>query len=367
MSSSTASSIGSRSVFAVVVVAVVVASTGCSPDFSPYWNVDKLRVMTIKADPVVADHMEPVTLSAAAWAPGDAEIEYDWSWCPLRTRAQDNHECPVDDIGDFEPDDHDEAGDNGGEQPPDLLVEDGEEATFFNPFEPQQVRQFCRAIQQEFIEEVDDEQMAELVPGGDCEEGYEISVRLEVATDDDSIVAAKRFKLSAGADEPNENPEFEDYQVRPDDPDDLEELIERVGWDVDEGADRNDQWVSVPADEDFEVPKGIPLEFRTLVDPDSLQTYTPAGDEQPREEGLVYRHFWTGGSITSSRLVYGPDHNTLEDASNSVQTMDVGPDHEDCPEIVDGGCRLRTWTVVRDDRLGVDWMERRFVVRDHEG
>lgn len=359
---------------------LIIVAAACGPDFTPYWRADKFRVLSIQADPVVAKQGQPVTLSALVYNPDHEDVDYDWSWCPLRTSADDDHECAVDtdDFGDFAPDDNDgnSAANNGAESddgdplPDDIFdLGDGEEATFLTPFDEEQVRQFCEAIQRRFTEEVDDDQLAELLPTGDCEDGYEISVRLEASAGDASIIASKRLKLWGGSEEYNENPVIDDVQIRPEDPDDLSILIDRVGWDVDDNADHDDQWVSVPEDDDLHLVESIPLEFRVLVDPDSLQTYTPSGADDAREEGLVYRHFTTAGSINFTRRIYGPDQNTLETASNAVHRMgsDQFSDPDECRHPHDDGCILYLWTVVRDGRLGVDWVERTMVVEPNGG
>ncbi len=353
-----------------------VMMTGCGPDFEPYWKIDKLRVMAIQSDPVVAKHMEPVTLSALVYAPGEPEIDYDWSWCPVRVSAEDNYECPIgeEELSElaeaFNSSDASENGgdDENGDSPPDLGDDpfdlgDGEQATFINFFEEDGVREFCEAIQEQILEQVDDPELAEFLPGGDCSEGYEVTVRLEVSSEGDSLVASKRFMLWGGAEEYNENPRFEDFEIRPAEASDLDKLRDQAGWDIPAGADHDDQWVSVPEDEDLRAIFDIPLEFRALVDPDSVQEYFPTGSDRSREEAFVYRHFATAGWIRSSRRLFSPDQNTLEDASKTG--FSVGDDI-DCQEEVDDGCRVRIWSVVRDGRLGVDWIGRSLLFEEGE-
>lgn len=366
-----------RVVWISVLCAIVLFGTpfGCGPDFDPYWKINKLRVMAIQADPVVANHQDVVTLSALVYAPEDRDVEYDWSWCPVRPSADDEYECPVDseDLDELSPDgdngsenaDGEQDNDNGdndeeGDDPFDLG--DDAEAVFFNFFEEEQVRQFCEAIQQQFLEEVDDEEMAEFLPGGDCEEGYEVTVRLEVSTEDDSIVAAKRFKLSGGADEQNENPVVEGLEFRPADADDLEILRDQADWDVEADAEREVQWTKPPEDGDLRVVEGVPIEVRTAVDPESIREYTPSGADEPREEAVDYRYFTTTGNYNRTTQVYSPGDNTLDEASNVELSLSSDEITEECREVVDDGCRVRVWSVVRDNRLGVDWGEAALLV-----
>lgn len=189
-----------------------------------------------------------------------------------------------------------------------------------------------------------------------------MTARVEVSTDDDSIVASKRFMLSGGADEPNENPEFTEFEVRPAESGDLAVLRDEAGWDVPAGADHDDQWVTVPEDEDVDALFDVPLEFRALTDADSVQTYTQASGES-REEAFVYRHFATSGGLRGSRGLYSPGENTLEDAATTA--FSVGEDSE-CQEEEQRGCGVRIWSVVRDGRLGVDWIERRLLFQEGE-
>ncbi len=359
-----------RLLFWFFLAASLVASLGCSPDFTPYWKVDKLRILAIQADPVVAKEMEPVTLSALLYAPDDQNVEYDWSWCPFRVSAQDDYHCPIDEEdlealleevdADFDVDDPFDLGESA-------------QATFVNIFEAQEVREFCEMVRREIIEEFDDAELAGFLPGGDCSEGYEITVRLEVSTDDDTLAASKRFMLWGGAEEYNKNPAVEDLQVRPADEDDLDELRDRAGWDVDAGAAHHDQWVSVPIDEPLSVVDDIALEMRTLIDSDSLLIYTPptpqgdnAEQPEPREESIVYRHFVSNGELDSSYLLYVPDENILDEASIAELTFDFSDtdEGEECGRPVDDGCAVDLWSVIRDSRYGVDWIERRLIVVD---
>ena len=360
-----------RAVLTSIVCAIVLFGVpiGCGPDFAPYWKINKLRVMAIQADPVVAGHLEPVTLSALVYAPDDREIDYDWSWCPVRLSVDDDYECPVD-ADDFAALGADEGDGDGGDELPEDLGDDpfdlgdDSEAQFINFFEEEQVREFCEAIQQQFIEEVDDEQMADLLPGGDCEEGYEVSVRLEVTSGDESMLSTKRFRLSAGSDDDNENPRIDDLQVRPADSDDLSVLRDEAGWDIDDDVDRSDQWISMPADEDLRVVEDVSLEVRTVVDPDSLGEYTPSGADEPREEALDYRYFTTSGNYSTSTRLFSPGDNRLETASDVELSLTSGQIEDECQDVTDDGCRVRVWSVVRDARLGVDWIGGRLMVAE---
>ena len=349
------------SFFLLAIITLGVFS-GCARDFEPYWRVDKLRLMAIKADPVVAKQFEPVILSALVYAPDNAEIRYSWSWCPLRISAQDDYECPLDEeeFGDF---------------PLDLDLGTEPTATFVNPFSAEEVRQFCEAIAAFLLEELDDPELAGLLPDFKCDQGYEISVRLQVETDEESLVAAKRLTLWGGSEQYNKNPELIDFQIRPREPEDLQLLLDQAGWELPANADpddHDDQWLSLSGDsgeEPLAILTGTPFEIRALVDPESVQTFLvapPIGQEsqgpQEREEALVFRYFTTLGTFAGSRRLYSPIHQELDEAPITELSVSENQFTERCPEATDEDCLLQLWSVVRDGRLGVDWIERSLLV-----
>ena len=352
-----------------VCILAAVTLVACPPDFTPYWKVDKLRVMAIKADPVVAKYMEPVTLSALVYAPPGQEVTYDWSWCPIRPSAQNDYECFIE-RDDFQ----DLIADEEQDQIPEDIFNlgDGEEAIFVNPFTTEEVRQFCQEIQRRVIEEADDPELARFLPGGGCTRGFEVSVRLEVRTDNDYIAATKRFTLWGGDEDHNENPEFEDFQIRPAESQHLSRLRDQAGWDVPSGADREDQWVSIyDRDEPLFIVADMPFEIRGLVDPDSLLTYTPppprgqeSEEPDPRVEALDYRYFTTLGGLSRSSRLFVDGENTLEEAPITRFSVSSEQLDEDCQEPVDGGCQMTLWSVVRDSRLGIDWIGGELVVQE---
>lgn len=333
----------------------------CGPDFEPYWKVDRLRIIAIQADPVVALHDEETTLRAAVWAPSD-DINYHWSWCPLRLSAQDDYTCPVD-------------GEQLAEwtgQPVDedfFDLGDDAEATFQNPFEPQEVEAFCKAIEAAVLDAAGDRDLAEFLPGGDCSEGFEVSLRLTVSTADEELVSAKRFHLDAGTDDPNQNPTFVGLQLRPDDPADARRLADDFDWPIDPDAPADEHWLTADPDPPLPISDDIDLEWRGLIDADTILTYsppTPRGSDtrpEPRQESYTYRHFTTLGDIDSSSHLFSPRDNTVERASNTTFRLS-SDDLDDCLEPTDQGCLVRLWTVARDSRLGQSWTSATLELRE---
>lgn len=343
------------SVALFILLILATSLMGCGREFEPYWRIDKLRLMAIKADPIVAKQFEPVTLSALVFAPGEPEIRYHWSWCPVRVSAQDGYECPL-------------GEDELQGVPLDFDLGTEETATFVNPFSDEEVREFCEAIATLLIEELGDPELAGLLPVSDCTRGYEISVRLEVETDEESIISTKRLVLWGGAEQFNENPVMADFQIRPQDPDDLSTLITNAQWELDESTPHDDQWISVdPEAEDLKILlTDITMEIRALVDPDSIQSFevfspsSPEGREE--KEALVFRYFVTQGTLGGSRQLFAPRFQEQEEATITTFRVSANQFEEQCLEPVDGGCIARIFAIARDGRLGVDWTDRAFLV-----
>ncbi|RAL20445.1 hypothetical protein DL240_16710 [Lujinxingia litoralis] len=331
---------------------------GCGREFAPYWKVDKLRLMAIKADPVVVEGQGEATLSALAYARRGETLSYAWSWCPLRTSAEQGYACPIDEA---------QLAELGGAAL-DLDLGSDAQAVFENPFTAEQVRLFCEAIQQAILEQVDDPELARFLPVDDCSKGYEISVRVELSTESEQLVASKSLRLSTGGDTPNTNPEVMALEVRPERPEDLSKLRDRAGWEVAADAAPEDQWVALPEDADLRVLSDVPLELRAVVSPESVERYqppTPEGAQEPppeRSEAFVYRYFVTSGTLDGSRRLFVEPDTTLEEAPITTLKVSSNQAVVECMEPEEEGCGVRVWSVVRDARLGVDWIERRLLV-----
>lgn len=71
---------------------------GCGDDFAPYSQLDRLRVLAIKAEPATPLPGETALLSALTFAPGDEPVAHRWSWCPAPAPARDSYACPLDQV-----------------------------------------------------------------------------------------------------------------------------------------------------------------------------------------------------------------------------------------------------------------------------
>jgi len=70
--------------------------TGCSSDFAPYSELDRLRILAVQSDPATPMPGETTVLSALTYAPAGEAPNYHWSWCPVTAKASQNYACPLD-------------------------------------------------------------------------------------------------------------------------------------------------------------------------------------------------------------------------------------------------------------------------------
>ncbi|MFU8802359.1 MAG: hypothetical protein ACNA8W_00985 [Bradymonadaceae bacterium] len=351
-------------------VLVAIFLPGCAREFDPYWKINKFRVLAIKADPVTLRHNQVTTLTALVHAEEGREISYQWDWCPVMVSAQNDYQCPFtsEDIAALLGEAPEDAEIPAGIDPTllDFDLGDGPTARLQNPFPAPMILGFCQAIRQQIADAAEGSELEGLLPQLDCERGYDITVRLIARSGGEEIIAVKRFTLYTGAEQININPRQDALQIRPAKEIDAPEIAQRVTW-LDASAPHDDQWHTLPEDEPTPFVLGIPLQVRALVDGESVETWrppAPRGDDRdfldPRSEVLTYRWFATAGTFRRSRLLFVDGENTLEEASQTTFTLDSSRADTECT-VMDGECRVKIWNVVRDGRLGLDWIERELV------
>ena len=390
---------------ASLMMLLVMAQYGCGPDFSPYWRVDKLRVLSMKADPVTLRPGESADLDVLVYVPEGEEVTYQWDWCPFQTSADTQYECPVsrEDLiallrDGIPPEDVPEGFDV--DMLLELLVPEfdlGTEATakFPYPGSPEFILGICNSLQLSLAGE--DNELNDDARVSDCEQGYEATFRVTLTTSSgEEFVSAKRILLWTGSElEDNENPDVNGIEIRLQNPDDLDKVVNKLDWIMASEA-TGERWYLLREGESTPLVAGVPYEIRSRVNPDSLQMFqrpapvatnnaTQSEDEflPPEPEALVFRWFVTGGDLDDSRRIWAPGINTIEEAGTSVFNVPLSQDapndwdqdgvnnsDDACPYIANGdgsedACTLSIWSVVRDGRLGVDWIERRVEVVDH--
>lgn len=368
----------------MALFALLLAPLGCGREFEPYWRVNTLRVLAIQSDPVTLKQGETAELSAIVFAPPGEEVRYEWSWCPVRTTAQNRYECPItrENLGEWlsgaapgaqgsAPGDVGaDAGDAGDEPPaiPQALAniefDLGNEPTarLTNQFPAPLLLASCEAVVARIASLPANSPLADLLPTVDCTRGFDVSVRLVVRSGSQEVISSKRMTLWTGSEQINRNPRVQSLQIRPESLDKARRHLDRMPWLPAVDATGEDLWHTISAGAPTPVVPEVPMKVRVLADPESVETWQPPAPKgsdreflDPEPEVFTYRWFATLGEIEDSRRIYSEEFNTLESASETSLTLSA-EDRRKCRAQQDPeACTVRLWAVVRDGRLGLAW------------
>jgi len=178
-------------------LALTLLAASCTRGFDPFNEVEKLRVLGIRAEPPALGPGESAELTALVYEPDGDEIAYRWSWCPLPTTALNGYECLLDEQQFAALADQILPG--AGELVPSFELSTEPEATFDYIVDPGLLQQVC--------EQVSTFEVPGLALLPDCERSLVITITLEVSAGGESLTAIKELPLfydEAEAD--NENP-----------------------------------------------------------------------------------------------------------------------------------------------------------------
>ncbi len=291
------------------LAAAIVLVTSCSNDFPAYSKLDRLRVLGISADPPNPSAGEVSRLSALAFAPGDQPVTFQWSFCPTLAQASSGYTCPLTEATTLNL--------FGATLPFDLGTADS--AGFTHPFTADTLAAVCKS--------------GILLPGFtdavNCDQGYPVSVLLDVATPDDALRAAFTVFLPASTDaDKNVNPAALGLTL--------------AGQPLYEAA------IPVPLSAD----KAVDLAVELAPDAIQMRPIPPAeGGSGVRPERLTLSWFSDAGSMDQDRTVFIDGKTSIESATHNQWTPpkqgELAP-----------GAVVRFAVVVRDDRGGVGWLTR---------
>lgn len=319
----------------VLSVALV---TACNiKDDTPRFNqLDRLRVLGVRAEPADLVVGESATLSALVYAPGDPDIHYEWSWCPARSGPEEAFTCAIAEPQLIEIWD---ALEPGFDLPPyDLGT--GETAQVWHVFPEEVAFGICEAL----MADEGSDRGAVL----SCLKGLELSVRLRVVAGDDAVVAIKTVRLQVGKPEPGE---------RNHNPDPSGELQVRRSGDLAEVKPD----APLLFDQTYDLRAGFEPEQAEHFTPDKTRGGTPP---EPRRETLIMTWFVTMGTTTmeGDGPKFGEGGRTSF-VDGSMQFQDVLENAWQLP-FEDPRDEARLYLVLRDERGGMGWVEHRFDVQE---
>lgn len=299
----------------------------CSADdFTPYKEIDRLRVLAVAADRPWLRPSETTTVSALVVQARDDEapITYDWSWCPLTKGAEDGYECALrrEDL----------------QQQIDMTVGPGLiEVPSFDLGSTSSVA-FGFDLPAAFFEGACDALRSQDIPGDfvslpDCDGTFPITVRLEIADDDESVTAIKEIVLvyDDAINDVNRNPLIRDVRFF------------RTS-DTETPIDPDDDGLVV-------LDRDVAHTIRLAIDEEQAEAFE--GDEGTVQENLVASWFIDrdAGDLERTRTSYFegeiPFSNLVENEWRTPKAVDFEPD------------TVRLFIVLRDGRRGISWTSRR--------
>ena len=395
---------------ALLALMVSVGATSCAEPFDPYWRIEKLRVMALKADPPTLRPFRSAQLEVLLYQPPpERELAYQWEWCPFQTSFENRFECPL--TRDELLEQLEASIPEDAELPPgfdlgvllpefDLGTEPTAELAY--PGTPELVLGLCQGLQGVVSAEDLTDQVSTTT---NCERGFEVTVRVTITAEglDEPIVAARKVRLWTGSEfDQNQNPEVADIEIRLTTIEDIDKVRDELPW-VEEAAEAEGRWHPLSeGGAPTPIVSGVGYDVRSRMDPESIERWqppAPAGTDRERDplesETLAYRWFVTAGSLGDSTRVWNEELNDLDESSVSEFNVDYDPNpdpdapgqmledgqetdwdldgvdngSDNCPQVAnpdqgdaddDGlgdACRVTIWSVVRDGRLGLDWHE----------
>jgi hypothetical protein len=271
----------------------------CGQDFTPYSEIDRLRVLAVGADRPWLRFSETASISALVVKAKDDDtpLSYEWSWCPLTAGNDRAYECA------FSEDELQQQIDGvvgpGVIDVPPYALGTTATVTFAYDLSPLLFRGLCEAIGMQTL--------PDFVSVPECMGTFPITIRMKVADEDEEVIAIKELELvyDDAIAEVNTNPILGEARA-------FSSTITTDGL----------------------------LELDRDMDVDlSLEVITP------EEEEIVVSWFVEAGELDTGRT---------NDQDNVWHT----PREPDWPDPT-----ARLFFVVRDNRRGVSWMERTVTLR----
>jgi hypothetical protein len=287
------------------LLALLALLLGCSDGFERYSKLSSLRVMAMRSQPAMPRPGQSASLQALVFAPPGSEVVHRWSLCPVVAKAKDSYACPLT---------TETAAAVFGPGLPDFELGSTPEAVWSHSLAPATLAGLC-------AQGISSAGYADSV---DCDLGFPVTVVLDVSSGGQALRAALSVYLPTGEEESadNHNPSLLDLTVDG----------AAMGDVVVAQAEQKLTVAASPAPDAVENRPSFPFESGT----------------GPRPERLTFSWFSEAGSWDKDRTSFIDGETTLADASTNKWTP---------PDVRADAATFAV--VVRDDRGGVGWLERK--------
>jgi hypothetical protein len=305
-----------------VLLVISAGLVGCSNDFAPYSELDRLRVLAIQAEPAMPLPGEVAALSALTFAPAGQSVTYHWTWCPAAAPAGNNYACPLDQAeakqafaAALDP--------NVVAELPSLDLGSSETASFVNPFALSSLAGLCATGLASTI----------YAQSFDCEGGFPVTLVLDVTTAAATLRAGFVLPLPFGdTPELNHNPYPTGMELG------RTPLVDPPVAIMVARGQTIDLHIDIPADA---------VEIRSIPPSEG-----PPGQ---RLERLTASWFANSGKIDKARTSFIDGETSLDQTASNRWTAPQGTDWP-------ASGLIEFAVVLRDDRGGAGWLVRQAVL-----
>ncbi len=326
----------------LIVTVIALLAPACGGDFDPYSRVKTLRVLGIQSEPPAPAPGKTATFKALVYTPKpDAELSYEWSWCPLAGPARDGYPCliTVADITKL-------AGEAAAATLPPYNLGTGPTAMFTHTVDPTLLKLVCpdrpdpnaQAGRSDGGTGAPAGQIGDLraavQAGGGCEGGFPMQLRVKIKSGTEVIDSVRTVRLRLEGESPsNQNPAI----------DGLLRLSSK------ETKDQGDLLGDEPG---ITLPRRIEARLRALVKREHIEKYSGFdARNMPAElyERLNLAWFVETGDLDSETtgFIEGAKGLVFEDSLINKWKPGKVKDYEKAS--------ARVLVVIRDNRGGIGW------------
>lgn len=295
----------------ITFLVIALGGPACGGDFDPYSRVQTLRVLAVQSEPPAPAPGQTAVFKVLVYTPKpDAEVTYEWSWCPLAGVARDGFPCLLTaaEIAKL-------GGDAAAATLPPYALGTGPTAMFSHTVDPALLKMLCDQI-------------------GNCEGGFPVQVRVKIRSGTETIDTVRTVRLRLEGETPgNQNPA-------------IDGLIHLASKETkDEGAPLSDE----PS---VTLRRRIEARIRALVKREHIEKYTivdPKKNLTEQAERLSLAWFVETGDLANETtgFIEGAKGLVFEDSLINKWKPGKLKDYEKGT--------ARVLVVIRDNRGGIGW------------